>query len=481
MEPETTGGKMELGSIAAPASAPSEKKASPSKKSKASNNNLAKNKGSIFSILGRRPESVGEEVRPARTHGFFVFSAVLCIAFIIWLNIGTLDIVSMTQGEVIPSTQVKTIQHLEGGIVLEISVQEGEMVKKGQALVVLDNTLSNADVAELDVRLDALSINLVRLAAEADSKEFLVFDDELKSKSPRLASQATDLFNARKKSQQSKILSQDHLLDRRVNEIEEISARLGMEKTALSLQNEQIAIGEQLLADGLSNRYEHLDLLKKGNELRGGIKEDEAALRTANAALEGAKSELANIKDAYREEVMTELDDTRLEYNELFERLKKYQDSLRRTVLRSPVDGIIKTLYVATLGGVIKAGDNVVDIVPGEDRLVIEAKLPTQDIGYIEIGQEVDVKLASADAARFGSLVGEVTQISPDSLVSDDGVPYYKVRVETDKSFFERGDQRYQLFPGMQVMANIKTGGRTVFQYLFDPMMRGMGDALQER
>ena len=247
------------------------------------------------------------------------------------------------------------------------------------------------------------------------------------------------------------------------------------------LQDEQISISETLLKGEMASRYEHLDLLKKSNELKGLIKRDVAALRSARAALGEAKAQLTNIHNTYLEKVRGELDQKQLEYNELTERLKKFEDSLRRTVLRSPVDGIIKTLHVTTIGGVIKAGDKVVDIVPGEDRLVIEAKLPTQDIGYIQIGQTADVKLASADAPRFGSLNGVVTKISPDTLISDDGVPYYKVRVTTDRSFFERGEQRYQLFPGMQVMANIKTGKRTVFQYLFDPVMRGMGDALQER
>jgi membrane fusion protein, adhesin transport system len=443
--------------------------------------NDVKDKGSLFSVLGRRPEADEDEVIHSPNHGFFAFSAILCFSVIIWMNIGTLDIVSMTQGEVIPSTQLKTIQHLEGGIVLEISVEEGEVVKKGQPLVVLDKTLSNADVGELVVRLDALTIDLVRLGAEAKSDSDLVFSDELKSKAPHNVKQATNLFNARKNAQKSKVSSQNHLITRRINEIDEISARLEKERAAVFLHKEQIAISEQLLLDGLSNRYEHLELLQKANELSGGIKEDEAALRTARAALDGAKAELSNISDSYLEQVMTDLDETQLEYNELFERLKKFEDNLRRTVLRAPVDGIVKTIYVATVGGIIKAGDNVVDIVPGEDRLVIEAKLPTQDIGYIEIGQDVDVKLASADAARFGGLQGLVTQISPDTLVSDDGVPYYKVRVETDKSYFESGAQRYHLFPGMQVMANIKTGDRTIFQYLFDPMLRGMDDALQER
>ena len=439
-------------------------------------------RGSSFSILGRRPESAQEMINfDLSKRPLFIACATLCIAFIVWLNIGTLDIVSMTQGEVIPSSQVKSIQHLEGGIILEILVQEGQVVEKGLPLVVLEKTVFGADVAELRVRLGALAVELVRLEAESSGKKKLQFDEKLVVKDPELVRQALKRFDAIIKTQASKISIQRHLNQKRKYEIEEITARIENNKAALVLQDEQISISETLLKGEMASRYEHLDLLKQSNELKGLIKRDVAALRSARAALGEAKAQLTNIKNAYLEEVRGELDEKQLEYNELTERLKKFEDSLRRTVLRSPVDGIIKTLHVTTIGGVIKAGDKVVDIVPGEDRLVIEAKLPTQDIGYIQIGQTADVKLASADAPRFGSLNGVVTTISPDTLITDDGVPYYKVRVTTDRSFFERGAQRYQLFPGMQVMANIKTGKRTVFQYLFDPVMRGMGDALQER
>lgn len=436
----------------------------------------------LITALGRRPDDVDDALYDRKhKRAFFLAMAASVIAFIVWMNIGTLDIVSMTMGEVIPSTQVKTIQHLEGGIVLEIHVREGQKVKQGQMLVVLEKTNTGADVAELTIRLDALSIDITRLEAEGVGATALDYGEETVSRHPDLVIQAMERFRIRKRTQDSKLASHKQLVQQRQNEIEEIQARIARFRQALKLQSEQITISEDLLKDQLTNRYLHLDLLKKANELKGGVREDGAALNRAKAALQETHDNLETAKSEFLESVRNELDAARLERSELTERMKKFQDTLRRTSLRAPVDGVIKTVYVATIGGVIKAGDPVVDIVPGEDRLVIESQLPTQDIGYVAVGQEVVVKLTSADAARFGSLDGVVSAISPDTHLSPEGAPYYKVRIETDKSYFGKGGLRYQLYPGMQLSTNIRTGERTVFEYVFDPMTKGMSDALQER
>lgn len=436
----------------------------------------------LIATLGRRPEGVGDVVAGNRVKtAFFWGLSAMIVSFIVWINLGTLDIVSMTMGEVIPSSQVKTIQHLEGGIVLDIPVREGQKVTKGQTLVELEQTLSGADMAELRVRLNALSIDIARLEAEAFGAAEPEFTEDSIANHPQLVIQAMERFRIRQQSQASRIASHAQAISQRRNEIKEIQARIERQREALKLQNEQISISEGLLKDQLTNRYLHLDLLKKANELQGGLREDAAALNRAKAALQEAQNQQETVRTEYLEEVRTKLDATRLEYRELSERAKKFEDSLRRTQLRSPVDGVIKSLYVTTIGGVIKPGDPVVDIVPGEDRLVIESKLPTQDIGYIEVGQEVVVKLTTSDAARYGSLKGIVAGISPDTHLSPEGVPFYKVRVETDQAFFQRGNLRYHLYPGMPLSTNIRTGKRTIFQYVFDPILTGMGDALQER
>ena len=417
----------------------------------------------------------------ASTHVFFGLCAATCVTFLIWSAIGTLDIVSIAQGEVIPSTQVKSIQHLEGGIVLEIMAREGQRVSQGQPLVTLEPTTSGADVGELEVRLSSLRAEMARLIAESERQDKPDFPGDLRASRPELVAQSLERFENRRRGQQNKLTSQKELVSQRKHEIEAITARIKTAEQQLAFQDEQIKISDELLKSDLTNRYNHLDLLKKASELRGSIDHDKAALQSALSAAKEAESTLRGIESTYQEEVGKELKDTRVSFQELSQRIEKYKDSLKRTVVRSPVDGVIKTLYVATLGGVVKPGAPVADIVPGEDRLVIEAKLRTQDIGYVRAGQPAKVRLASSDSVRFGALDGEVVSVSPDTLITQDGMPYYKVRVETDTDHFDRGDLKYYLFPGMQVIASIETGKRTVLQYLTDPMRGYISDAMQER
>ncbi len=427
------------------------------------------------------PESPIGRSAGITTHLFLLLLVFTCFAFATWAAIGTLDIVSLANGEVIPSSQVKSVQHLEGGIVREISVSEGQLVSPGQQLVVLEPTRSGADVGELGVRLRSLRAEIARLEAEAAGQKRPVFPDDLIADSPKLVRQSLELFDNRSRAKQGRIESQKEAVIQRRQDVREISARIRNQENSLKLMAEQISISEELMKDDLTNRYVQLDLLKEASRLNGQNEQDIAALARARSALKEAQSQLQSIYDSFAEAAGKELKSSRLEFSELSQRLGKFQDSLARTVLRSPVAGIIKTLHITTVGGVLKAGETVIDIVPAGDKLIIEARLQTQDIGYVQAGQPALVKLASADALRFGGLNGTVIQVSPDTLVTRDGIPYYKVRIETDEDRFLRGAQQYRLFPGMQVVASIRTGTRTVLEYLSGPILGSLSGAMKER
>ena len=414
-------------------------------------------------------------------HFTYIFCAITTVAFMIWASVTTLDIVSIATGEVVPSSQLKTVQHLEGGIVSKILVREGEIVKKGQKLVVLAPTASSADVNELKVRLAGLEIEVVRLDGLVSTQNKPSYSAQLQLKYPKLVEQSIQRAKIQRRRHKSELLKQKKSILQRRQTVAEVKIRIKNSKAGLKLIREQVAISKKLLSQGLTNRYDHLDLLKEEGRLNGGIEEDLATVARAKAALAEGQASLAAIQDIFDDENRKELDKARQTYSELSQRMAKYKDSYDRTSLRAPVGGIVKSLYVATIGGVIKAGDPVIDLVPEGDRLVIEAKLATADIGYVERGQDVIVKLASADAARFDGLAGEVAAISPDTLMTPEGSPYYKVMVQTNKSYFEKGKARYNLLPGMQVVANIQTGQRKVFEYFLEPFLASMGDAMQER
>lgn len=415
------------------------------------------------------------------THLFLLLCVAAVVAFAVWANRAELDIVSVATGEVAPSSNVQTVEHLEGGIIRAILVKDGERVSKGQPLVELEQTQTGADVEEIKLRIRALSAEASRFRAEIMGLEKPAFPPQLVEAEPELIRQANNLFQTRKSRMLGQINAQVQAIKQRELEIKEVQARRANARRSLKLLNEQIAISEKLLAKELTNRMIHLDLLKESADLNGRISEADAALPRLRAALDEAKSNMDTVRASFREEAQTELDRVTRELEELTQRVRKFEDNLDRTTLRAPVDGFIKTLHVVSVGGVVRAGERVADIVPADDRLIIDAQLPPQDIGYVRKGQAAKVTLASADAQKFGDIKGTVDTVSPDTLVTEDGQPFYKVRILTDQSYFEDGKLRYDLFPGMQVMASIQTGSRTVMEYILDPLIGRMGDALRER
>ena len=422
------------------------------------------------------PEAAG-----TGTHLFIFLCAGLVVAFLAWAHLGKIDIVSSAMGEVVPSSQVKSIQNLEGGIVREFLVREGDRVKGGQPLVILESTASGADVQELEARIASHEVDIARLEAELADAPVPKFSDDLILSHLDLVRQAHEMFKTRRSRAKNELAGYQELANQRRQEIREISARLANERERLELLQEQISISEELLKSDLTNRMLHLNLLKEASELKGRIGEDSAALKRAKAAFNEAKVNIETFSDTVQEQVRKDLELKSRALEELSNRLEKFADSLQRRVLRSPVDGVVKTLYVYTVGGVVQPGATVVDVVPGADRLVIEAKLSTQDIGYVHPGQAVTVRLAASGAARFGNLDGEVVQVSPDTIETNEGIPYYKVRIAIPRDYFEAKGERYRLVPGVQVMCSILTGQRSVLQYLTDPFLGSFQQAFRER
>ena len=414
-------------------------------------------------------------------HLVYGLCAVMTTSFLVWAAVSTLDIVSVANGEVTPSTSVKRIQHLEGGIVSQILVREGARVTKDQPLVVLAPTSSFADVSELEVRLNSLRVDIARFEALLKGEKKPTFDEDLVRDHPQLVAQAQQAFDVAMRRHLDEIDRQRQTVLQKTHAIEELKTRTRNRQRNLGIIREQVKISESLLADNLTNRYKHLDLLKELSTIEGSIEEDRATLVTAEATLNEAVAAQKAIKSAFDNENRKSLDDARLSHRELSQRMQKFKDSFERTTLRSPVEGIVKTIHIATIGGVVKAGEPVVEIVPEDDRLIVEAKLATQDIGYVEVGQPAMVRLASAEANRFGGLDGRVISVSPDTLLTPDGMPFYKVRIETEKAHFESHSLRYNLFPGMQVVASIRTGTRTVMEYLLDPYLSRLTEAMRER
>lgn len=425
------------------------------------------------------PEYSGD-VKTA-SHIFLFLCVGMCLAFLSWACFFQLDIVSQAEGEIIPSSRVKPVQHLEGGIIMKINAREGESVIKGQELLVLEATASDSTVEELEVRVTSLRVNIARLEAEDKGLEAPDYPKDIYDKFPSLIERSLKLFQTRKVRVESDLISEQEKIKQREQDIKQIISRQRNSRNSLKFLREQIKISAGLLEDGLTSRYKHLGFLKEESKLKSAIEEDSAKQSKARSALAQAKADIKEIRNSYLASVREELQEDRREFDELSQRQRKFADNLSRTIIRSPVDGVVKTLYVVSVGEVVRPGMTIMDIVPAGDKLVIEARLPISDIGYVKDGQKAVVKLASSDSSRFGNIDGKVVNISPDADSTKEGLTFYRVRIVTDKDFFEHDGNYYKLIPGIRVIAGIHIGTRSVMEYILEPFMGSMSYAMRER
>jgi len=386
---------------------------------------------------------------------FFIFFIVALISsFFYYITTTNLNIVAETEGMVIPSSKVKTIQHLEGGIIKKIYVNAGDIVKKNETLLELEPVKSLSDFSELEKRLITLSINITRLRAESEFKQ-IVFDKKLENQNAKLVEDSKKLFAVRQNKYFNSLKEQKNILKN--------------EKQTLALLEEQIQISKSLLEEQLTNRLTHLDLLKEKSAI---ISKKEKAI-----------SKIKSLKENYLTETRTLLLEEITEYDELMERKKRLQDNLNRTLIKAPEEGIIKQRFIDTVGGVIKEGDPLFDIVPIKDKLVILSRLSVDQIGYIEKNQEVMVKLSGKNNTIYKPIDGKVINISPDAIYNDDinQEPYFEIKIETLNNFFENDKDKYFMYPGTQVIALIRIGSRTIANYLLEPIFSKIIVALSEK
>tara|TARA_Y100000816_G_scaffold44699_2_gene28026 strand:+ start:1370 stop:2587 length:1218 start_codon:yes stop_codon:yes gene_type:complete len=385
---------------------------------------------------------------------FYSFS-IFMLVIIIWSFIFEVDIVSNAEGQVIPVGEVKTIQHLEGGIIEKILVKESENVVKDQPLVILAATASEVDVEELQVRIDSQIIKSVRLEAEINDFDVPIFPSNLQDKREKIVNKSMELYVSRK--------------DNFEGNIKEINAQIEKAQIDVDILLRQAEMSEELMKEQVTSEFAHLNILKE--------------LNTAKGDLESLVEKKENFKRAFVEDSRNELQLAQRELSQSEETMKKLKDNLSRTTIIAPVDGVVKNLFFVTEGGVIKPGGALLDIVPTKDSLIVEAKLPNSDIGFVKPGQSAVVKLSSADSVNFGQINGKVFQISPDTEEdeNDNRIVFYKILIETEQSYFQSKDKIYQLVPGVKVLASIHIGERTVANYLLSPFIGSMGQSFQER
>lgn len=418
--------------------------------------------------------------RPAfRTLAWLVIAVIA--AFFGWAAFAQLDEVASAAGEVVPIAKVKVVQHLEGGIIADLEVVEGAAVKQGQVLVQLALGGVGASRAELQVQLDAHILTRERLKAEiADAAP--VFPMEVAERRPELILAESATLDARRAEMHGRLGVARQKVTQRELEIKELEARQRGVEANLRLGRERLRLSGELLKSGLTPRMEHLEIRREIESLNGESEVLEQAVPRARAALAESRAFLEEEREGFRRRAVEELSKTELLLARVQESLNEASDRVRRTEIRSPIDGIVKNMRFHTLGGVVRPGEPIMEIVPVGDALVVEARLNPVDRGYVQAGQKAVVKISTYDFVRYGGLDGVVERIAADTNTDPaTGQPYYVVIVRTAKTFLGDKEGEFPITPGMQATVDIHTGSRSVLNYLVKPVLKLRNEAFRER
>jgi adhesin transport system membrane fusion protein len=407
---------------------------------------------------------------------FFFFLVML-----VWADRATLDEVTRGEGKVIPSTKTQVIQNLEGGILAELLVREGDIVQEGAVLVRIDNSMAKANYRDLRGQYLALLAESARLEAMIAGEESVIFPDEVLSDAPEEAAAQNRLFSAQQNQIRAQVAVLESQKSQRNQEIGEAQSRRAQLSSGLRLAHEELAITEPLVRKGILPRLDLIRIERQVTDLEGEIRTIDATIPRLKTALAEADNRIEELVISTRAQMSDELNDVRGTIHSLSETLFASGDRVTRTEVRSPVYGTVKQIKFNTLGGVIQPGADILEIVPLDDTLLIEAQVRPADIAFLRPGQKAIIKVSAYDFSIYGGLAATLEQISADTIKDERGDSFYRVYLRTAESSLSRHGEALPIIPGMTATAEILTGEKTVLDYLLKPLLKARDRALSER
>jgi len=421
---------------------------------------------------------------------------VLC--FVVWASISMLDQVTSGIGKIIPSTQIQVVQSLDGGVLEELFIQEGMQVNKNQPLARIDDTRFRSDFAEQKQEVNSLRANIIRLRAELSSilignndnwkkqikvsKNLPVFPDDLVQQAGTLVERQVEEYTNRIDNLINYLAIQEQQIQQREQEVSELTSKISTLKESLRLAQKELDLTRPLAEKNIVSKIELYKLERSVNELKGELDALKLLKPKTASTLQEAILNRREIVLTYRSESSAELNELQNKLSRINEAQVGAQDKVNKALILSPVVGTIKTIHINTLGGVVKSGETIAEIVPTDDMLMVEAQIKPKDIGFIYPGLPAVVKITAYDFTRYGGLTGKVVHISADTTQDDEGNSFYLIRVRTDASNIkDQHGESMPIIPGMLTEVDVITGKRTIMEYLLNPLLRAQKSALRER
>ncbi len=405
---------------------------------------------------------------------------ILFICAIYWASISEVEEVTRGMGKVIPSSQIQIIQNLEGGILAETYVNIGDIVEKGQLLMRLDEKRFSAPYKEYRLKYLALIARAARLTAETEITE-MILPAELEQENTAIAAREWQLYNSRKEELATTIEILEEQAKQRRQDIAELEEKLTEVTRTYQLLKREIELTEPLVGQGAVSEVELLRLQREASTMLGDIAATKLAIPRVRSQLQEALKEIKEEQLQFSNSAKKELNEVQAELDALSATSVALADRLERTSIRSPVYGTVKQVLVNTVGGVIQPGMDLIEIVPLEDTLLVEAQIKPSDIAFLRPKQKATVKFTAYDFTIYGGLEAQLEYISADSVIDEKGNAYYQVNVRTNQNYLMGKEGKMPIIPGMVATVDILTGKKTILSYLLKPILKAKQTALRER
>lgn len=398
----------------------------------------------------------------------------------LWAHFAIIDEVTRGEGKAIPSSKLQKIQNLEGGIVAQIYAKEGQIVEEGAPLLRLDDTRFVSNVGETEADRLAMALRVERLSAEVEDRP-LKIDEEIRKAVPSQAANEEALYQSRRQQLEDELGGMHEQLVQRQQELREFSSKQAQYRNSLQLLRQEISMSEPLVAQGAISQVEVLRLKRAEVENRGQLDATSLAIPRAESAIKEVERKIDETRGKFRSDALTQLNEARTDLNKAKATGKALDDRVNRTLVTSPVRGIVKQMLVNTVGGVIQPGSDLVEIVPLDDTLLVEARVRPQDIAFLHPGQEAMVKFTAYDFTIYGGLKAKLEQIGADTITDEDNNTFYVIKLRTERSHLGSDEKPLLIIPGMVASVDIITGKKSVLSYLLKPIIRARAEALRER
>jgi adhesin transport system membrane fusion protein len=404
-------------------------------------------------------------------------SVIVVALLLLWAALAQVDEVTRGDARVIPSRQLQVVQSLDGGVVSEIAVQEGQVVEAGQLLLRVEETRATAGMRESAATGIALRARAARLRALAEGKPFdppAAKDQDDK----RTVEEERRLYASRLSELDAQLAVLRQQMAQRQQEQSEAEAKRTAALRGLELAQQELAQTRPLLATGAVSQVDILRLDRDVSRNRGDAEQASAQIARAQAAISESQRRAQEAELTFRNEARRDLNEAMGKLNALNEGAVALQDKVSKSQIKSPVRGRVQRLLANTVGGVVQPGKDIVEIVPLDDTLVLEARVQPKDIAFIRPDQAATVKFTAYDFSIYGGLEAKVENISPDTVVDERGNAFYLVRVRTAKPGF---NDKLPIIPGMTAEVDVLTGRKAVLSYLLKPVLKVRDGALRER